>query len=172
MNGTVRPQYILLALMMVLVTCCTGVAEEKELVFSGVGRIKLDLSRWTFTTQMIEGTNLDMVTHTQSGKRIIFVSVNVNINTIEEALATIPRLIRGRNDVHITSTPKVDDGALAVGVLANYEVMKVERVAIVIKGHFNRATVFISSDDNPMVDADLLSIKKLVDDRRESALVK
>ena len=86
-----------------------------------------------------------------------------DIKTTEDSLATISRLIRGRNDLHITATPQVEEGALVGGVLANYEVMKVERVAIAIKARPRQARVFISSGDNPMEDAELLSIKKLAD---------
>lgn len=148
--------------MMALATCCTGAAQEQPFIY-GVGPINLDLARWTFRNQVIDGAYLDTVTHKQSGKRIIFVYLDSDIKTTEDALATISRLIRGRNDLHITATPPVEEGALVGGVLANYEVMKVERVAIAIKARPRRATVFISSGDNPMEDAELLSIKKLAD---------
>jgi hypothetical protein len=148
--------------MMALATCCTGAAEEQPFLY-GIGPINLDLTRWTFTKQKIDGAFLDTVTHKQSGKRIIFVYLDDDIKTTEDSLATISRLIRGRNDLHITSTPKVEEGLLAGGVLANYEVMKIERVAIMIKARPRQARVFISSGDNPMEDAELLSIKKLAD---------
>jgi hypothetical protein len=163
MNGVVsRSRCVPLALMLALVTCCAGAAEEPPFLY-GIGPIKLDLRHWTFTKQEIEGAFLDTVTHKQSGKRIVFVYLDTDITTIEDALATISKLIRGRNDLHVTANPKLEKGALVGGVLANYEVMKIERVAIVIKDHPRQATVYISSGDNPMEDADLLSIRKLAD---------
>lgn len=163
MNGVIRRSWCIpLVLMLALVTSISGAAEEPPFLY-GIGPIKLDLTRWTFTKKEIDGAFLDTVTDKKSGKRIVFVYLDDDIKTIDDALATISRLIRGRNDLHIMNNPKMEKGALVGAVLANYEVMKIERVAIVIKDHPRQATVYISSGDNPMEDADLLSIRKLAD---------
>jgi hypothetical protein len=150
-------------LMLLALTCFSSIQAAEPPVLFGIGPITLDLERWDFTTRKSEGATIDTITEKRTGKRIIFVSLDANVVTNEDPLSVIPRLIRGPNDLTITEAPKVEQGAVAGGVLANYETMRLEKVAIVVRPKGLQATVFISTVNNPLEDPDLLEIKKLAD---------
>lgn len=156
----IRASPVVALLATVSVICA---ADATQPFIFGIGPITPDPERWTFTAKVIEDAHVDTVTEKQTGKRIIFISLNASVVTGEDPLSVIPRLIRGPNDLTITSIPKVEEGAVAGGILANYELMKREKVAIVVQPKGIRAMVFISTADNPLEDPDLLAIKKLAD---------
>lgn len=150
-------------LMLLLLICCSGAFAAEQPVIYGIGPINLDSERWSFAERISEGAKISTITEKRTGKRIIFVYLDTREVTREDPLSVIHRLIRGPNDLTITSIPKVEEGALAGGILANYETMRMEKVAIVVRPKGIQATVFISTVDNPMEDPDLLVIKKLAD---------
>lgn len=150
-------------LLLLALTCFSGIPAAEQPIIFGIGPIALDAERWDFSTRKREGATIDTITEKRTGKRIIFVSLNANVITNEDPLSVIPRLIRGPNDLTLTEAHKVEHGALAGGVLANYETMRLEKVAIVVRPKGIQATVFISTADNPMEDPDLLEVKKLAD---------
>jgi hypothetical protein len=150
-------------LLLLALTCFSSIQAAEPTVIFGIGPINLDLERWDFATRKSEGATIDTITEKRTGKRIIFVSLNANVVTNEDPLSVIPRLIRGPNDLTITEAPKVEQGAVAGGVLSNYETMRLEKFAIVVQPKGTQATVFISTVNNPLEDPDLLEIKKLAD---------
>lgn len=149
--------------MLFVLTCFSRIAAAEQPVLYGIGPINLDLERWSFVESTREGAKIATITEKGTGKRIIFIYLNTREVTREDPLSVIIRLIRGPNDLTITAVPKVEQGALAGGILANYEAMRLEKVAIVVRPNKVQATVFISTVDNPLEDPDLLTIKNLAD---------
>jgi hypothetical protein len=130
----------------------------------GIGPIALDEKRWTLDKTVADRVHVDTVTHKQTGKRILFIYRDYRDVSGDDHVAFFEHLVRGpNNDLTITGTPKVKEGAIAAGVLANYEAMRLEKVVIVVRPRDVQATVYISTADNPLEDPDLVEIQKLAD---------
>lgn len=137
-------------------------ADERPFLY-GIGPIALDERRWTLTKRLADRVHIDTVAHKQTGKRILFVYRDYRDVNGDDGATFFPHLIRGPNDFTTTAIPKVKDGALILGTLANYEAMRLEKVAIVIRPRNYQATVYISTADDPLADPDLVEIRKLAD---------
>lgn len=149
-------------LLLVSLGAVSLTAADPIMIF-GRGPIVHDPERWDHARKTQEESIIDTFTEKMTGKRILFISRSANIVTGEDPLVLLQRLVRGPNDLTITATPKVEQGTLAGGILANYETMRLEKVAIVIRPNGTQATVFISTNDNPLEDPVLVEIKRLVE---------
>ncbi len=155
------------ALLLALAPAWAAAAEQR-CILEGVGVVVIDDARWSFTTTRQGKTLIHTLAARDGSKSIAWVYRQSQDANFEQAIADYEDIARQRGELTVVSAPKLpapdangqrpSGSYLITGVLADYDALRVAKVAIAIDvRQFTRraGSIRTSHVSDPVTDADL-----------------